>query len=173
MNQNEVSTKTVQLPKNQKTAKKAAFTAETPLQKQTKAAIANYAYMAGRYVTFTDVHDIKDNFHLSFTGLLTGIVTKHMAAYYQVIDQDRRICYIAATQTPEIIKQEDLSANFSVLDYLKWHDTKFLVELCEKENEKLQVTVLKPVMVNFHRQGTKKESAPANSNQKKNASKKR
>lgn len=157
MSQNEISTgKTIQISGEQK--KRVSFNAETPTQKRTAAALKNIAYMAGRYVT-VQVGDegvrigkqtiITD----SVSGLLTGAVIINREPFYTVINKDRKVMLVHAGRTPSVIKPENLPAEFSVLDYLKWHEPEFLVQLCKDETTSYEVP--KPFIVNYQRQDPK------------------
>lgn len=157
MSQNEISTgKTIQISGEQK--KRVSFNAETPTQKRTAAALKTIAYMAGRYVT-ANVGDGGVRFGEqvintdSVSGLLTGTVIINREPFYTVINKDRKVMLVHAECTPSLIKPENLPAEFSVLDYIKWHEPEFLVQLCKDETSSYEVP--KPFIVNYQRQDPK------------------
>lgn len=159
---NEISAaKTVQLPQD-KHGKKASFTAVTPMQKRASAAKQISAYMAGRYVTMAEVHDIKNNYHPSITGLLTGVVKVAHAPYYQIIDYDRKILYIECEKRPEVVKNEDLHPNFSVLDYMRRNDWKYLLDLCTENATELNAEIIGSLIVNYNRQNAPAQESKDN-----------
>lgn len=134
----------------QRKSSKPAFMAETPAIKARKSAIKFMNIAAGRYVKINfDIYS--ETSESSVTGLLTCVAGNERAAYYVIMDADRNTRLIPVEEKVNIIKDE-IPMSLSVLDYLKWHETDFLVDRVQEFLTKENTPSLTPITINWHKQ---------------------
>lgn len=152
------STTSVNIPTAQKPRKnKPAFTAITPMLKAEASAKKMMAYAAGKYVSITN------ELYYKLNGLLVCLGKTGSTAVYIVMDKDKKVHYIPVMSYNIDIINGPVPMEMSVVEWLRQHETNFMIDKITEDIKEHNYTNLTPVTVNWQKQFGNKEN-----NQKKN-----